>query len=181
MTNCTKNPHKKNRRRKEMTNSSKPRRSPQSPDEELVAMLRYLRLGRLLGRWDETLEEARQERYSSERLLRYVVEEEYRAKREKARLLRRQRANIPKMLEMETFPFQKQPKLNRQRVMSLYDNFDYMTKQRSVIWLGPTGCGKTGLATAFLLQAIDRGYRGYFITFPELLQALFQSLADRSD
>jgi len=82
---------------------------------------------------------------------------------------------------METFPFHKQPKLDRKRVMSLYDSFDYMTKQRGVIWLGPTGCGKTGLATAFLLQAIDRGYRGYFITFPELLQELFQSLADRSD
>ena len=65
--------------------------------------------------------------------------------------------------------------------MSLYDSFDYMTKQRGVIWLGPTGCGKTGLATSFLLQAIDRGYRGYFITFPELIQELFQSLADRSD
>jgi len=102
--------------------------------------------------------------------LRYVVEEEYRAKRENARLLRRQRANIPEILEIETFPFDKQPKLDRQRVMSLYDNFDYMTKQRGVVWLGPTGCGKTGLATAFLLQAIDRGYRGYFITFPELLQ-----------
>ena len=50
-----------------------------------------------------------------------------------------------------------------------------------MIWLGPTGCGKTGLATSFLLQAIDRGYRGYFITFPELIQELFQSLADRSD
>jgi len=39
--------------------------------------------------------------------------------------------------------------------MSLYDSFDYMTKQRNIIWLGPTGCGKTGLATGFLLQAID--------------------------
>jgi hypothetical protein len=63
---------------------------------------------------------------------------------------------------MPNFPFHKQPKLDRRRVMSLYDSFDYMTKQRGVIWLGPTGCGKTGLATAFLLQAIDRGYRGYF-------------------
>ena len=56
-----------------------------------------------------------------------------------------------------------------------------MTKQRGMVWMGPTGCGKTGLATAFLLQAIDRGYRGYFVTFPELLQELFQSLADRSE
>ena len=162
-----------------MTNRSDPPR--QNIDDELAGMLKHLRLGRLLAHWDETLEKARQGRYSSERLLKYVVESEYRTKRENARLLRRQRANIPEMLEMETFPFDKQPKLDRQRVMSLYDSFDYMTQQRGVIWLGPTGCGKTGLATAFLLQAIDRGYRGYFITFPELIQELFQSLADRTD
>ena len=153
----------------------------QNIDDQLRAMLKYLRLGRLLANWDETLEKARKGRYSSERLLKCVVEEEYRAKRENARLLRRQRANIPEMLEIETFPFHKQPKLDRRRVMSLYDSFDYMSKQRGVIWLGPTGCGKTGLATAFLLQAIDRGYRGYFTTFPELIQELFQASADRSD
>ncbi len=155
--------------------------SGQHIDDELLAMLKYLRLGRLLANWDETLEKARKGRYSSERLLKYVVEQEYLTKRENARVLRRQRANIPEMLEIETFPFEKQPKLDRKRVMSLYDNFDYMTKQRGIIWLGPTGCGKTGLATSFLLQAIDRGYRGYFVTFPELIQELFQSLADRSD
>jgi DNA replication protein DnaC len=150
-------------------------------DEELVAKLKYLRLGRLLSQWDETLEAARKGRYSSERLLKHVLEEEYRAKRENARLLRRQRANIPEMLEMETFPFSRQPKLDRKKIMSYYDGFDYMTKQRGIVWMGPTGCGKTGLATAFLLQAIDRGHRGYFVTFPELLQELFQSLADRSE
>ncbi len=160
------------------TNPGKP---PKGMDEELVAMLKYLRLGRLLAHWDETLETARKGRYSAERLLKYVLEEEYRAKRENARLLRRQRANIPEMLEMETFPFAKQPKLDRKKIMSYYDSFDYMTKQRNMVWLGPTGCGKTGLATAFLLQAIDRGHRGYFVTFPELLQELFQSLADRSE
>ena len=35
--------------------------------------------------------------------------------------------------------------------------------------------------TSFLLQALDRGYRGYFITFPELVAELFQALADRSE
>jgi len=156
-------------------------KTSQSMDEELVATLKYLRLGRLLSQWDETVETARKGRYSAERLLKYVLQEEYRSKRENARLLRRQRANIPEMLEMETFPFSRQPKLDRKKIMSYYDGFDYMTKQRGMVWMGPTGCGKTGLATAFLLQAIDRGHRGYFVTFPELLQELFQSLADRSE
>jgi DNA replication protein DnaC len=151
------------------------------PDDELAAMLKQLRLGRLLAQWEETLEQARQGKYSPERFLKQVIERECQTKRENARLLRRQRANMPEMLEIETFPFDRQPKLDRTRVMSLYDRFDYMTQQRGVIFLGPTGCGKSGLATSFLLQAIDRGYRGYFITFPELLAELFQSLADRSD
>ncbi len=160
------------------TNPGKP---DKNMDEELMAMLKYLRLGRLLSQWDATLAAARKGRYSSERLLKHVVQEEYRAKRENARLLRRQRANIPEILEMETFPFSRQPKLDRKKIMSLYDRFDYMTKHRNVVWMGPTGCGKTGLATAFLLQAIDRGHRGYFVTFPQLIHELFQSLADRSE
>jgi len=50
-----------------------------------------------------------------------------------------------------------------------------------MIWMGPTGCGKTGLATGFLLQAIDRGHRGYFIPFASLVAELYASLADHSE
>jgi DNA replication protein DnaC len=150
-------------------------------DEELQQILKYLRLGGLLAHWDELLAEARRGRFSHERLLKHVLEAEYRTKSDNARILRRKRAHIPELLEIETFPFTRQPKLDRKRIMSLYDRFDYMTKQQNLVWLGPTGCGKTGLATGFLLQALDRGYRGYFITFPELVAELYASLADRSE
>lgn len=150
-------------------------------DEKLVSILKYLRLRHLLDHWDEYMAMARTKRMSVERLMTLVLEEEYAAKSDNARLLRRQRAHIPEILEIETFPFARQPKLDRKRIMSLYDGFDYMTNQRNIIWLGKTGCGKTGLATSFLLQSLDRGYRGYFTTFPELVAELFQSLADRSE
>ena len=65
--------------------------------------------------------------------------------------------------------------------MSLYDSLDFMTKQQNVIWLGPTGCGKTGLATSFLLRALDAGYRGYFIGFAQLVAELYASIADHSE
>ncbi len=150
-------------------------------DEALQATLKYLRLGGLLAHWDEWLAEARRGRLSHERLLQHVLEAEYRLKGEHARLLRRKRARIPEMLEIETFPFARQPKLDRKKIMSLFDRFDYMTKRENIVWLGPTGCGKSGLATAFLLQALDRGYRGHFITFPELVAELYAALADRSE
>jgi DNA replication protein DnaC len=150
-------------------------------DDELQKILKYLRLGGLLADWDDLLAEAGRKRFSHERLLRHVLEAEYRVKCEHARLLRRKRAHIPEMLEIETFPFPRQPKLDRKKILSLYDRFEYMTKQQNIVWLGPTGCGKTGLATGFLLQALDRGYRGYFVTFPELVAELYTSLADRSE
>ena len=150
-------------------------------DEELKKILRYLHLGGLLAGWDEFLAEARRGRFSHERLLKHVLEAEYHTKIKNARLLRRKRANIPELWEIKTFPFDRQPKLDRKRIMSLYDSFDYMTKKQNLVWMGPTGCGKTGLATGFLLQALDRGYRGYFISFPELLAELYASVADHSE
>jgi DNA replication protein DnaC len=150
-------------------------------DEELRKMLKSLRLWGLLAQWDELLAEAQRGRFSHERFLKQVLQAEFCGKSEKARLLRRKRARIPELLEIETFPFARQPKLDRRRIMSVYDRFDYMTKRQNLVWLGPTGCGKTGLATGFLLQAIDHGYRGHFIAFPELLAELYASLADHSE
>jgi DNA replication protein DnaC len=65
--------------------------------------------------------------------------------------------------------------------LSLYDGFNYMTKNQNVIWVGPTGCGKTGLATSFLIQAIQRGYTGRFVLFPDLFAELLRSVGDHSE
>lgn len=150
-------------------------------DEELRKILKYLRLWGILAHWDELLAVASQGNFSHQRLLKHVLEAECRIKNDNARILRRKRARVPELLEIETFPFTRQPKLNRKRIMSLYDSFDYMTKKQNIIWLGPTGCGKTGLATSFLLQGVDRGYRGYFIRFAHLIAELYASLADHSE
>jgi len=135
----------------------------------------------LLARWDEHLAAAREGKFSHERWLQQVLREEYQAKQEQARLARRKQARLPEKLEMETFPFQRQPKLNRKLVMSLYDSLDYMRNTRDIIWLGLTGCGKSGLASAFLLHAIDHGYRGYFVHFRDLVNELYASIADHSE
>ena len=150
-------------------------------DEELVKTLKYLRLGGLLAHWDQYLALASKQRFSNVRLLRYVLEEELKLKRDNARRIRIQRAEIPESLDLATFPFDRQPKLDRKKVLSLYDGFDYMTKAQNIIWMGPTGCGKTGLATGFLLQAINRGSTGRFVLFPELIEQMYASVADHSE
>ncbi len=84
-------------------------------------------------------------------------------------------------LVIETFPFHKQPKLNKKKILGLYDSFDYITKKQNIVWIGPTGAGKTGLANAFLIQAINRGYTGKAIRFPELVEIHYKSRGDHSE
>lgn len=150
-------------------------------DKELEEMLKYIRLRGLLTNWDRYLETARQKDFSNVKLLKYIIEEEYKIKKDNSMKLRLSRAQIPEKLVMETFPFQKQPQLNKKKILNVYDSFDYILKKQNITWIGATGTGKTGLATAFLIQAIDRGYNGRFISFPELIELLYKSVADHSE
>jgi DNA replication protein DnaC len=65
--------------------------------------------------------------------------------------------------------------------MALYDTVSYMHSSENIIWLGATGCGKTGLATSFLIHAINSGYSGRHVLFAELVGELYQSVADHSE
>lgn len=150
-------------------------------NDETIKALKYLRLGGLLAHWDAYLSLARKQNYSHVRLLEYILEQECRIKSENARRLRLQRARIPDPYAMETFPFDRQPKLDKKKMLSLYDAFDFLAKKQNILWMGPTGCGKTGLATSFLIEAIHRGYTGRFILFPELIAELFRAVADHSE
>jgi len=150
-------------------------------NEDLSQKITYLHMGGLLANWDNTLTVARKGNFSHVRLLEYIIDEEYQIKKENARKLRISRAKIPEKFVLETFPFGRQPKLNQKKITGLYDAFDYMTESRNIIFLGPTGVGKTGLATAFMMHAIEKGYNGRFITFPDLVERLYQSVADHTE
>jgi DNA replication protein DnaC len=142
--------------------------------------LKRLRLWGLLERWDEYVKLAAKRRYSVLRLLTEIIEDEFRVKQDRARAFRLKRARIPEPYVMATYPFARQRKLDRKKVLSIYDSFDYMEKRRNVILLGPTGVGKTGLATAYLTQAIERGYKGRFVKFADLVAELYASIADHT-
>ncbi len=143
-------------------------------NESLKEKLAYLRLNRLATHWDEDLKEAARQRMSHATFLTHTVEEEYRVKCDNARQQRLKRARIPEPWTMETFPFTRQPKLNRKEVMALYDTMDFIAKGQNIVWLGRTGCGKTGLATSFLIRAIQQGYSARYVLFAELVGELYR-------
>ncbi|MCK5344257.1 MAG: ATP-binding protein [Candidatus Heimdallarchaeota archaeon] len=142
--------------------------------------LRKLRLYHLLEHWNDILNEASSSKSSYSKFLTSLIEQEYQHKLELERLARIQRAIIPTQYTIETYPFAKQPNLDQKLIMEVYDSMNYVQNNKDLIFIGPTGCGKTGLATSFLLQALNNGLRGYFIDFSGLINILHRSKADFS-
>jgi DNA replication protein DnaC len=150
-------------------------------DEVIESQLKFLGLRNLPEQWDSILSEARKKKPSYHRFLAEIIGKEYAATKERKRLARLRQADIPETLVMETFPFTKQPNLKKRLVMELFDSMDYIQKKQELIFIGPTGCGKTGLATSFLIHALNQGYRGCFIDFKDLVDRLYQSVADHTE
>ena len=148
--------------------------------DTLAEQLKALRLTSLLARWDEHLKAAAGSNLSHARFLTRVIEEEYRLKCDQARQQRLKLANIPEKWVLDTFPFDRQPKLNKKKILALYDSMAFLRDKQNILWLGGTGVGKTGLATSFLIQAIHQGARGRYVLFADLLHELHRSQADRS-
>lgn len=150
-------------------------------NDTIKKQLQYLGHRYTVENWDTIFREAKREQPSYLSFFTRIIAGEYAHKTEKARKARITKAAIPELLVMETFPFSLQPRLKKRMVMELYDSLRFITQRQDLIFIGPTGCGKTGLATSFLVHAINQGYRGCFIEFGRLMHQFFQARADHSE
>ena len=143
-------------------------------------MLNYLKFNYLLGHWDELIKEAEESEQSYDKFLSKIIKNEFNTRSEIARVNRVNRAKIPNDYSMETYPFGEQPHLNKKRLLQRYDSLDYLINNRNIVFVGPSGTGKTGLASSILRQAINSGYSGRFVEFSVLMEELLNSIADQS-
>ena len=149
-------------------------------DKQTKDRLHYLAWPYLLENWKSFEQEAIDNEWTPGKILSQLVKKEHEEKKERSRRYRVQGAKVPIEYTLETYPFSKQAHLNKKRLFANYESLNYIHEKRNMILMGPTGTGKTGLATAFLLNAINAGYRGRFILFSDLIKELWSSQADGS-
>src|SRR5690606_12913404 len=89
------------------------------------------------------------------------------------------RANIPERWTLETFPWKEQPGVSKAQIEQLAE-LGFVPRAANLVFIGDTGVGKTGLASAILLRALQHGYRGLFIKAQDLFDDMYRSLADHS-
>ena len=147
--------------------------------DEIQQLLKALRLRRISEILDSELASAEKEQRSYQDLLARLLRAQWHSQQESALGWRIRRAQLPEQWTLESFPFKKQPGV-KQRQMRDFAELDFVAKAENLVFIGPTGVGKTGLASALLLKALQNGHRGLFIRAQDLFEEMYASLADRS-
>jgi DNA replication protein DnaC len=80
-------------------------------------------------------------------------------------------SGLPFIKSIDEFDFTFQPKLDRQKVMSLFD-LTFIRQRGNIIFLGPPGVGKTHLAVSLAIKACQSGISIYFTNMEDLIKKL---------
>jgi DNA replication protein DnaC len=151
--------------------------SAPAPYEALKDDLGYLQLGRAAERFAVLAEQATKEDWSHVEYLAAVMAEQVAATTNRRLAARLRYARFPYRRTVSDFDFSFQPSVDAKLVADLA-SLRFIAENRPVLFLGQPGCGKTHLAVALAIAAVEAGYRGYFSTADDMAHALVAARRD---
>ncbi len=145
--------------------------------DELDQLLKNLKLPALRAIVTRELERAEKEGPSYADFLTRLLRQEYHDQQSRYLEHRLRRARLPERWALESFPWQRQPAVRRAQIEQLAE-LDFIARAANLVFIGKAGVGKTGLASAILLKALQAGHRGLFVKAQDLFDDMYRSLAD---
>lgn len=147
--------------------------------DEIEQLLKSLHLTKIAEILDAELARAEKKDASYQDLLAVLLRAQWHHRQETALAYRIKRAGLPEQWTLESFPWKRQPGVSQRQIRG-FAELDFIAKAENIVFMGPTGVGKTGLASALVLKALQNGYRAIFVRAQDLFDEMYASLADRS-
>ena len=138
---------------------------------ELTALLEKMKLEHLADQLDTVCEQAAGRDLDYKMFLAQALETEYRGRFQRGIEARVKLARFPWLKTLEQFDFEFQPSLNKKLVRELA-GLSFVERAHNVVLLGPPGVGKTHLAIALGMKAVEAGYSALFLTLEQLMTRL---------
>ena len=137
--------------------------------DRIQSSLSRLKLSRIGDILEETIKTSEKEGKSYLSFLEELLQEEVMHKEQRRVETALKISGLPFIKSIDEFDFSFQPKLDRRKVMSLFD-LTFIREKGNVIFLGPPGVGKTHLAVALALKACQSGMSIYFTNMEDLME-----------
>lgn len=141
---------------------------------ELLMLLEKLKMDHLEAQLDTVCEQAAQRDLDYKTFLAQALETEWHGRYRRGIETRLQQSRFPWIKTLEQFDFDFQPSLDRRQVRELA-GLSFVERAQNVVILGPPGVGKTHLAVALGVLAVEAGYSVLFLTLETLMTRLVKA------
>jgi DNA replication protein DnaC len=140
--------------------------------------LKALKLPTILAECEKVAGRCAAENIDHLTFLLQVCELELIERERKAAERRLKAARFPTPKTLDSFDFSARPSVNKPLVLDLVRG-DYLSRRENILLVGPSGTGKTHLATALGMAACEQGRRVRFWRVTELITTLREADEDR--
>ena len=147
--------------------------------QTLVNYFKEFKLSGMAYTLDDRMSYANSNKISYQEFLELLCEDEKNNRRENNYKKRYKTAKLPNIKRLEDFDFSFQPSIDQRSVNDIA-TCQFIKAKQNVILLGDSGTGKTHLATAFALKALEKEYSVFLTTVSDMLYTLHISKVDNS-
>jgi len=144
---------------------------------ELSELCSKLKFEHLPAQLETLCEQAAKRELNYQEFLNQVLMSEWQARRLKNVERGLRLARFPYVKTLEQFDFSFQPAIDRKLIRELA-GLAFVERAENLILLGPPGTGKTMLAVALGIKAIEAGHRVLFLTLETLITRLRRAQAE---
>lgn len=141
---------------------------------ELTTLLEHMKMEHLLAQLDGVCEQAAQGDLDYKGFLARALEAEWRGRYQRGVEARLKQARLPWLKRLDQFDFDFQPSIDRKVIRELACG-SVIERAHNVVLLGPPGVGKTHLAIALGVKAVEAGYSVLFLTLESLMGGLVRA------
>lgn len=144
---------------------------------ELSRLFEQLKMEHLPQQVDAVAEQAAKRELSYTEFLAEALATEWHGRHRKGTETRLKQARFPWIRTIEEFDFDFQPSIDRKVIREL-EGLAFVDRAENVVLLGPPGVGKTHLAVALGVKAVEGGHRVLYLNLEQLLIRLQKARAE---